>query len=59
MKVCLSSRQSSAYLKKADEIKVEFRDRNSLPDLFDAYPDAHVILEVPPTEQLNEQDLIN
>lgn len=59
MKVCLSSRQSPAYLKKADEIKVEFRDRNSLPDIFDAYPEANVILEIPPKEQINEQELIN
>lgn len=59
MKVCLSSRQSAQYLQKADEIKVEFRDRNSLPDIFDAYPDATVILEIPPKEQINEQELIN
>jgi hypothetical protein len=59
MKVCLSSRQSPAYLERADEIKVEFRDRRSLPDLFDAYPNAYVILEIPPKEEIDEQELIN
>lgn len=45
MKFCLSSRQPEAYLKKADEIKVENRDIKSVPDLFEKYPEAMVILE--------------
>lgn len=45
MKVCLSSRQSQEYLKKADEIKVQYRDRESIPDLIMDYPEATIILE--------------
>lgn len=44
MKVCLSSRQTDEYLKKADEIKVEYRDKNSIPDLIFSYPEATIIL---------------
>ena len=44
MKWCLSSRQADAYLKKADEIKVEYRDRNIIYDLGEKYPEATVIL---------------
>ena len=33
MKYCLNSRQEAAYLQKADEIKVEFRDRDIISDL--------------------------
>ena len=44
MKFCLSSRQSKQYLEKADEIKVDFRDRNSIPDLAIDYPDKTIIL---------------
>lgn len=45
MKVTLSSRQTQEYLRKADEIKVEYRDRKSIPDLAEEYPRATVILE--------------
>ena len=37
MKYCLSSRQKYEYLKKADSIKVAFRDRYIAPDLFEKY----------------------
>lgn len=45
MKYCLSSRQEAAYLSKADEIKVEFRDKDSIPDLIEKYPGKTIILE--------------
>ena len=44
MKYSLSSRQSAEYLRKADEIKVQWRDRNIIPDLFEKYPNATVNL---------------
>lgn len=44
MKYSLSSRQSPEYLAKADEIKVQYRDRNIIPDLFEKYPKATVNL---------------
>ena len=40
MKFSMSSRQTAEYLQKADEIKVQWRDRNIIPDLFEKYPDA-------------------
>lgn len=44
MKFSMSSRQSAEYLQKADEIKVQWRDRNIIPDLFEKYPNATVNL---------------
>lgn len=44
MKYCLSSRQKYEYLKKADSIKVAFRDRNIIPDLIEKYPNAEIVL---------------
>ena len=40
MKFSLSNRQQSAYLKKADEILIQYRDRNALPDYEEKYPEA-------------------
>ena len=37
MKYCLNSRQEAAYLQKADEIKVEFRDKDSIPTIIERY----------------------
>lgn len=44
MKYCLSSRQKYEYLKKADSIKVAFRDRYITPELFEKYPDAEIVI---------------
>ena len=44
MKYCLSSRQKYEYLKKADSIKVAFRDKNIIPDLIEKYPNAEIVL---------------
>lgn len=44
MKYCLNSRQEHSYLQKADEIKVEFRDKNSILDLIEKYPDKTIIV---------------
>lgn len=44
MKFCLNSRQEAAYLSKADEIKVEFRDKDSIPTLIERYPGKDIIL---------------
>ena len=46
MKFCLSSRQTSEYLKKANEIKVECKDIKQLYDLLDNYSDKIFILKV-------------
>lgn len=52
MKWCLSSRQKPEYLLKADEIKVEYRDRNFIYDIPEKYPTAIVILNL-----LTEKDI--
>ncbi len=57
MKFCLSSRQSEAYLQKADEIRVDFRDRNIIPELAEKYPDKTIILMQYVGDELNEDDL--
>ena len=46
MKVCLSNRQSAEYLAYADEIKFDMRDRNSILDVIEKYPDKTIILKV-------------
>ena len=44
MKFALSCRQSPLYLEKADEILVEFRDKNIIPDLAEKYQNKDIIL---------------
>ena len=56
MKYCLKNRQESLYLKKADEIKVDFRVRRSIPDLIENYPEATIILMCYPGEEINWLD---
>jgi hypothetical protein len=52
MKFSLHERTASfQYLKKADEIMVEYRDRRAIPDYAKKYPDACIALEVPPETQ--------
>ena len=57
MKFCLGARQTEEYLKKADEIKVDFRDRNIIPDLAEKYPDKTIILVQYIGDELNKDDL--
>lgn len=59
MKICLSSRQIKEYLSKADEIKVQFRDIKSIPDLIMDYPEATIILENVNGEPFNWDELKN
>ena len=53
MKYCLSSRQTSSYLEKADEIRVEYRDRESILDLVEKYPNKRYILDCYDIEELD------
>lgn len=46
MKVCLSGRQDRNFLKKADEIKLEYRDRRIIPDYTRDYPGVPIIVEL-------------
>lgn len=57
MKFALSCRQSPAYLEKADQIIVEFRDRKIIPDLAEKYPKKDIILVQHYGEVLEHNDL--
>lgn len=49
MKYSLHLRTASPkYLRKADEIMVEYRDRKAIPDYAKKYPNARIALEVTP-----------
>ena len=45
MKYCMSGRQPENVLRKADEIKLELRDWQALPDYIEKYNDKTIILE--------------
>lgn len=57
MKFALNCRQSPAYLEKADQIIVEFRDRKAIPDLAEKYPEKDIILVQHYGEVLEHDDL--
>lgn len=54
MKVCLNGRQDREFLKKADEIKLEYRDRRIITDYAKEYPGTYIIIELINVE---EQDI--
>ena len=47
MKYCVSGRQSKGVIKKADEIKMRFNDKDRLIDYVEEFKDKTFILEVP------------
>lgn len=58
MKYSLHLRTASPkYLRKADEIVVEYRDRRALPDYAKKYPDAWFVLEVTPDAQWDFKEI--
>ena len=59
MKYCLSSRVEMNTLKKADEIKVQFRDRKAIPDFFDKYPQADIILYCGVGDEIDWEEIKN
>lgn len=46
MRFCLSNRQSYIYLKKADEIKIEQRDYQAIPEYMEKYPGKTLIIDM-------------
>lgn len=44
MKICLNARVKHEYLKKADQILFEWRDREAITDFVDRYPDKDIVL---------------
>lgn len=57
MKFCLKNRQSVLYLKKADEICIEYRDRRAIPDYAKKYPNATLTLEILPQTEWDFSEL--
>ena len=51
MRVALSGRQNREYLKKADEVIVEYRDHNFIYDLVEINPKAIITLYIPNTDE--------
>lgn len=50
MKYCVSGRQPYSVLKKADEVKVQYKDRERILDFVEKIPDKTVILDIPVQE---------
>ena len=44
MKYCVNTRCAQTYLRQADELKVEWRDRKAIPDFAEKYPDKTIVL---------------
>ena len=61
MKYCLSSRCTPKYLSQIDEIKVEWRDRDSILDLINTYQSATIVLicEEEINQEIEEINMLN
>lgn len=57
LKYSLSSRQTSDYLNKADEIRVEYRDHRIIPDLAEKYPNATINLTTTSTDDIDWKEV--
>lgn len=53
MKYCVSGRQQKVTLEKADEIKMQYKDKDRLINYIEDYKDKTFILEIPKEEQEN------
>lgn len=56
MKYCLNNSQNQEYLKKADEIKIRYKDRHKIIDFIELYPKATIILDMRGYDGLVEWD---
>ena len=50
MRYCVSGRQPFSVMKKADEIKFNYNDKDRILDLVERFPEKTIILEVPGSE---------
>ena len=50
MRFCVNGRQPYSVIKRADEIKFSYNDKDRILDLVEKYPDKTVILDVPGNE---------
>lgn len=54
MKYCINGRQEPEYLRKANEVKFEYRDIKALPDYVEKYPEVEAwVVEVGPAQEWN------
>ena len=51
MRYCVSGRQPYSVMKKADEIKVQYNDKDRILDFVEKLPDKVIILDVPGDEE--------
>lgn len=51
MRYCVNGRQPYSVIKRADEIKFQYADRDRILDLVERFPDKVVILDVPGDEE--------
>lgn len=56
MRFCLRGRQSREYVKKAQELMVEYRDNNYIYDLMEINPDLIITLEIKNDNNLELKD---
>lgn len=56
MKCCLNSHQTPEYLKKADEIRILYKDRHKLVDYIFDYPDKIFILDMKKSQEIINWD---
>lgn len=57
MKFCLNSKLAAQYLKTADEIKIDWNNRKSIPDLYHEYPSKPYILHHSIYEELDPEEI--
>lgn len=50
MKYCISGRQKKSVLRQADEIKMQYKDKDRLIDYIEEFPDKTFILSIPKEE---------
>ena len=54
MKYCLSARQPENVLKKADEIRVEYRDREQIFDFLEKLENKTYLINIPANTEIDE-----
>ena len=57
MKYCVSDKVNHKILEQADEIKFAYKDRRVIPDFFEKYPKADIILQIAPFENIDWEQL--
>lgn len=56
MKYCVSGRQPYSVLRKSDEVRVQWRDRERIMDFIEQVPDITVILEIDRDAEITDRE---